>query len=80
MEPYLRPREGGIDTLDIYIEGFTKFLHDYDVTDITLAPWSGSNSLDETKAVSYGSWRWLDLNMLWTTGHDRKGGLILFSL
>jgi len=31
------------------------------------------------KAVTYGTWRWLDLKMLWTTGHQRKGGLILFS-
>lgn len=127
MEPYLRPRESGIDTLDIYIDGFAKFLRDHGVTDITLSPWSGNNSLDDTKAiirkqidngwpipyltllhehpamddyvwhwyvlngyesfkatlmvkaVSYGSWRWLDLDMLWTTGHDRKGGLILFN-
>ena len=31
------------------------------------------------KTVTYGTWRWLDLKMLWTTGHQRKGGLILFS-
>ena len=113
--------------MDIYIDGFTKFLHDRVVTDITLSPWSGNNSLDDTKdvikqqidngwpipcltllhehpamddyvwhwyilngyesfqdsvmvkAVSYGSWRWLDLDMLWSTGHDRKGGLIIFN-
>ncbi len=126
MEPYLRPREGGIDTLDIYIDGFTKYLHDHGVTDIDLSPWSGDSSLEDTKAVirkqidmdwpipcltlkhehpamddyvwhwyilngyedfndtlmvkvvTYGRWRWLDLDMLWSTGYDRKGGLILF--
>ena len=31
------------------------------------------------KAVTYGTYRWLDLDMLWNTGYDRKGGLILFS-
>lgn len=127
MEPYLRPRWSGIDKLDIYIEGFTKFLHQRGVTDIALTPWDGKENLEDTKivikkqidsgwpipcltlkhkapamddfvwhwyilngyeefedtfmvkAVTYGTWRWLDLKMLWTTGHQRKGGLILFS-
>lgn len=26
-----------------------------------------------------GTWRWFDLSILWNTGYDRKGGLILFS-
>ncbi len=30
------------------------------------------------KVVTYGSWRWLDLAMIWNTGHSRKGGLVLF--
>jgi hypothetical protein len=30
------------------------------------------------KAVTYGSWKWLDLAELWDTGNKRKGGLILF--
>ena len=127
MEPYLRPRWTGIDRLDIYIDGFSKYLHDHDINDISLSPWSGERNLEDTKtiikqqigqgwpipcltlkhthpamddyvwhwyilngyeefehpfmvkAVTYGAWRWLDLDMLWTTGHDRKGGLILFS-
>ena len=28
------------------------------------------------KAVTYGSFRWLDLEELWDTGYERKGGLI----
>ena len=31
------------------------------------------------KAVTYGSWRWLDLRRLWNTGFSEKGGMILFS-
>ena len=125
--PYLRPRWTGIDRLDIYIDGFSKYLHDHDINDISLSPWSGERNLEDTKtiikqqidqgwpipcltlkhkhpamddyvwhwyilngyeefehsfmvkAVTNGAWRWLDLDMLWTTGHDRKGGLILFS-
>ena len=30
------------------------------------------------KAVTYGSWRWLDLEELWRTGYREKGGLILY--
>ena len=28
------------------------------------------------KAVTYGSFRWLDFRELWATGHQRKGGFI----
>ncbi|WP_418580439.1 hypothetical protein [Megasphaera sp.] len=31
------------------------------------------------KAVTYGSWRWLDFDGLWNTGHRKKGGLILYN-
>ena len=30
------------------------------------------------KAVTYGAYEWLDFAKLWSTGYDRKGGLILF--
>ena len=30
------------------------------------------------KAVTYGNYEWLDLKELWNTGHEKKGGLILF--
>lgn len=30
------------------------------------------------KAVTYGSYEWLDLDKLWNTGYEKKGGLILF--
>lgn len=127
MEPYLRPRQTGIDRLDIYIDGFSQYLHDHNVTDISLAPFDGNSSEEAArkaiiqqidsgwpvpcltllhkhpdmedyvwhwyiinsyeafadtfmvKVVSYGTWRWFDLSILWNTGYDRKGGLILFS-
>lgn len=126
MEPYLKPRETGIDRLDIYIDGFTAFLHDRQVTDISMTPWDGHKDIAATqnviieqinsgwpipcltllhrhplmedyvwhwyiingyetfadtmmvKTVTYGTWRWFDLSVLWNTGYDRKGGLILF--
>ena len=30
------------------------------------------------KAVTYGAARWLDLQELWETGYEKKGGLILY--
>ena len=29
------------------------------------------------KAVTYGSYEWLDFTKLWNTGYERKGGLVL---
>ena len=128
MKPYLRPRWGGIDRLETYIEGFGGFLHDRGETSLRMRPWPGENGLSETaaiikaqlqkgwlipcltlrhshpamqdydwhwyllngyeergdarlvKAVTFGAWRWLDLAVLWDTGHDQKGGLILYDL
>lgn len=125
MRPYLSPRPTGIDRLDIYIDGFSAYLRDRAVDCIALAPWEGTRSYEETravvrrqidagmpipcltlrhrapsmafyvwhwylitgyedfddacavKAVTYGSWRRLDLRTLWETGYERRGGLIL---
>ncbi len=41
MKPYLRPRWSGIDTLDIYMEGFGKFLEDRGCLDVNMTPLSG---------------------------------------
>lgn len=30
------------------------------------------------KAVTYGEWQWLDMDELWDTGFEKKGGLILY--
>ena len=43
MEPYLYPRWSGVDRLDIYLDGFGRFLKDRGA-DIKLAGWSGDNS------------------------------------
>ena len=42
--------------------------------------------LDETtgrllvKAVTYSEYQWLDLEALWDTGHDKKGGFIIYRI
>ena len=130
MEPYLYPRWSGVDKLEIYIEGFGRFLSDRNVSNLKMSCWSGENSLDDTwqiirrqidagyplpcltlnhqarslqdyvwhwfilngyevrgdvgdasvKAVSYGVGRWFNFATLWSTGYERKGGLILFEV
>ena len=47
MEPYLYPRWSGVDRLDIYLDGFGRFLKDRGA-DIKLAGWSGENSFADT--------------------------------
>ena len=51
MKPYLRPRWSGIDTLEIYMEGFQKYLADQGCTAIRMLPFSGSRSVSEAKEV-----------------------------
>ena len=32
----------------------------------------------KVKAVTYGEWAWVDFDRLWDTGHEEKGGLVLY--
>ncbi len=50
MEPYLYPRWSGVDKLEIYLDGFGKFLSDRNV-DLKLSGWSGENYFDDTQEV-----------------------------
>jgi hypothetical protein len=50
MEPYLYPRWSGVDKLEIYLDGFGKFLRDRNV-DLKLSSWSGENDFDNTREV-----------------------------
>lgn len=126
MKPYLRPRISGIDRLEIYMDGFGRFLSDCGCDRIEMRPLHGDQDVSEAKralkkqidqelpvpclllkhretafkdytwhwflltgyeeaedrfmvkAVTYGDWRWLDFSLLWDTGYQRKGGLILY--
>ncbi|MGI6177317.1 MAG: hypothetical protein ACOYJO_02540 [Eubacterium sp.] len=155
MKPYLHPRFSGIDRLDIYTEGFGRFLEDSGENGVGLETLDGASTYAEAeravrssidsgmpvvmlvlnhkdpafrdyewhwfilngyddggagsggargdshldarrtadaedmgtagggsciksvKAVTYGSWEWLDFHALWDTGMTRRGGLVL---
>ncbi|MBQ6005684.1 MAG: hypothetical protein IJL14_05480 [Selenomonadaceae bacterium] len=50
MEQYLYPRWSGVDKLELFIDGFERFLHDRNA-DLNLEPWSGDNSLDASRDI-----------------------------
>ena len=51
MEPYLYPRWSGVDKLEIYLDGFGRFLRDRNVSELKLSPWSGENSCSDTREI-----------------------------
>lgn len=52
MEPYLYPRWSGVDKLEIYLDGFGRFLSDRGVK-IKMTGWSGDNDIPTTqKAIT----------------------------
>jgi len=49
MKPYLRPRFGGIRTLDMYLKGASKYFEDLGVQNYELHGFSGNQPLDAAK-------------------------------
>ncbi len=126
IRPYLKPRLSGIDSLELYMEGFGRFLADRGSSDIKMRPFHGNGKVGRAKeaiigqidkgmpvpclmlkhgnalfkdlvwhwftlagyevwgqscavkVVTYGSFRWFDLEELWDTSYRRKGGLVLY--
>ncbi|MGM9521504.1 MAG: hypothetical protein ACI3VB_03405 [Oscillospiraceae bacterium] len=124
MEPYIHPRPGGVDKLEIFTEGFGRYAsdvgigltfgtvsgdapaeqaksalkdsidrnvpaaclilhHDNPAMDFYVWHWfilAGYEEAEEAfmvKAVTYSEYRWLDFDVLWDTGHEKKGGLVM---
>lgn len=128
MKPYLRPRRNGVDALDIYIDGFGRYLSDQGCSQVKMEAFPGTEKASRAKealiaqidsglplpclvlkhknplfkdyvwhwflltgydtagdscmvkAVTYGEWQWLDMDELWDTGFEKKGGLILYHM
>ena len=114
--------------MEIYLDGFGRFLSDRGIKNIKMSGWSGENDFFESqkiicrqidngylipylnlkhqelilkdyvwhwfilngyeekdgefyvKAVSYGVEKWFKLKILWETGYQQKGGLIIFEI
>ena len=48
MEPYLYPRWSGVDKLEIYLDGFGRFLSDRGVKNIKMRGWSGESDFSDS--------------------------------
>ena len=48
MEPYLYPRWSGVDKLEIYLDGFGRFLSDRGVKKLTMRPWAGESDFSDS--------------------------------
>lgn len=79
IKPYLRPRITGIDRLDIYIDGVRQYFDDVGENSLEISGYEEIEAKLMVKAITYGSYRWLDFADLWNSGHRRKGGLIIYS-
>lgn len=51
MKPYLKPRMSGIDTLELYIDGFAKYLADCGNNDIIMEPFYGKEPIEKAIEV-----------------------------
>lgn len=49
MKPYLRPRWSGIDTLELFINGFQEYLTDHDCQKISMDPFYGSEPVKRAR-------------------------------
>ena len=49
MEPYLYPRWSGVDKLEIYLDGFGRFLSDRGIKSLKMTGWSGENSFSDSQ-------------------------------
>jgi hypothetical protein len=83
--PYETAREAVRDCID---RGFPipylmllhrdKALDDFNWHWFLLNGYDASDQAFLVKAVTYGSYEWLDLRALWDTGYERRGGLVLY--
>ena len=46
MKPYLSPRAGGIDRLEIYIDGYSDYLRDREISELRMEAFDGNQSLE----------------------------------
>ncbi len=128
MKPFLSPRISGIDTLEIYVDGFYDYLHSVGDENIKVSAiysdteykklrdavvshidsniivpvlllkhknpsfenfewhwfWLGgyieyADTL-MVKAVTYGTYNWLDFREMMFSGYSKKGGIVLYDL
>ena len=51
MEPYLYPRWSGVDKLEIYLDGYGRFLSDRGIKNLKMSGWSGDSDYSDSFKV-----------------------------
>lgn len=51
MEPYLKPRRSGIDRLDIFMDGYGRYLMGRGITQVTMSGLEGYESVEKARAA-----------------------------
>ena len=51
MEPYLYPRWSGVDKLEIYLDGYGRFLSDRGIKNLKMGGWSGDSDFSDSWKV-----------------------------
>lgn len=128
MRQYLWPRMSGVNRIEIFIDGYAKYLRDRGVDRIDMRAFHGSEPYEKAaealmrqidsgcpvptlvlnhkdksmkdyvwhwflingydrqtddllvRAVTYSEYQWISLKRLWDTGHDLKGGFVLYKV
>lgn len=128
VRPYLYPRRTGVNTLQLYLEGFSKCLSNLNCCQLIMESFSGEEKEQDAKSIiirqidrqipipylllkhkasqlKYLTWHWfmivgyeetprdfyiniatygkahrVPLSLLWNTGYDEKGGMILYTV
>ena len=86
-EPYSAAKEAVVQQIDqgypipmLVLNHRNKKLRDYVWHWFLLNGYEDSEEVFMVKAVTYSEYEWLDLSELWDTGHERRGGLVLYHL
>ena len=87
IEPYETAKEAVIRQIDhgypiptLVLNHRNKKYRDYVWHWFLLNGYDDSENTFTVKAVTYGSCEWLDLSELWDTGHERRGGFVLYHI
>ena len=84
-EPYEAAKDAIVQQIDrgcpvptLVLNHRDKSFRDYVWHWFLLNGYDASDQAFLVKAVTYGSYEWLDLRALWDTGYERRGGLVLY--
>lgn len=79
-EAVIRQIDGGCPIPTLVLNHSDRRLRDYVWHWFLINGYDDAEGSFRVKAVTYSHYRWLSLQDLWDTGHERRGGFVLFHL